>query len=87
MNDTKAQVTVADRSQEFVPVEGSQETSSAAGLLVAAYALMWLLVFAFIWLTSKRLKNMSGRIEELESALRQADGIAAETSAASRQIP
>lgn len=90
MNQAKAQVTVADRSQEFVPVEGSQETSSAGGLLVAAYALMWVLVFAFIWLTSKRLKNMSGRIEELESALRQADSASGESAmsqAASPQIP
>jgi CcmD family protein len=72
MNDT-TQATVADRSQEFLPVEGSQETSSAGGLLVAAYAIMWVLVFAFIWLTSRRLHGMNGRISQLESALRHAD--------------
>ncbi len=76
MNDTTAQATVADRSQEFVPVEGSQETSSAGGLLVAAYIVMWVLVFGFIWLTSRRLRGMTGRIEVLETALRQADSAA-----------
>ncbi len=81
MNDTTAQATVADRSQEFVPVEGSQETSSAGGLLVAAYALMWVLVFGFIWLTSRRLRGMTSRIEELETALRQADSDASAQAA------
>lgn len=81
MNDSTTQATVADRSQEFVPVEGSQETASAGGLLVAAYVLMWLAVFVFIWLSGKRLKNMSSRITDLETALKKADQAAGDSAA------
>jgi CcmD family protein len=73
MTDAQSQPTVADRSSEFVAVQGGGETSSAAGLLTAAYIIMWLLVFVFVWLTSKRLKGVSARVEELESALKKAD--------------
>lgn len=65
--------TVADRSTEFVPVQGAEETSSAAGLLTAAYILMWGAVFAFIWLTSRRLASMHGKVDELDRALKKAD--------------
>jgi hypothetical protein len=65
--------TVSDRSTEFVPVKGSEETSSAAGLLTAAYILMWGAVFAFIWLTSRRLGSMQVQVDELDAALKKAD--------------
>ena len=65
----QAQMTVQDRSTEFVPVQGGGETTSAAGLLVAAYIMMWLCVFVFVWLTAVRLRTLGARVAELEGAL------------------
>lgn len=69
----QAQPGVADRSSEFVAVEGGQETSSAASLLVSAYVLMWFFVFAIVYLSNKRLESLSRRLQDLEKALRKAD--------------
>jgi hypothetical protein len=68
---TQTEMTVQDRSTEFVPVEGGGESTSAAGLLVAAYVAMWLCVFVFVWLTSTRLRTLGTRVAELESALKK----------------
>jgi len=73
MNQNNTQTTVADRSTEFLPVEDSKETSSAAGLLTAAYIVMWMTVFVFVWLTSRRLGGMQSRLDDLEAALKKAD--------------
>lgn len=76
MSDPKidnATPTVADRSEEFVAIQGGQETSSAEGLLTAAYILMWVAVFGFIWLSSRRLQNLGSRVEELEGVLKKLD--------------
>lgn len=70
---TKAEMTVADRSAEFQPVQGGTESSSAGGLLTAAYILMWLAVFVFVWLTAKRVKTLDQRLNDLDVALKKAD--------------
>ncbi len=70
MTGTESQTpSVADRSTEFVAVQGGGETSSAAGLLTAAYILMWLFVFAMIWLTQKKLAGFSARLDLVEKGL------------------
>jgi hypothetical protein len=64
--------TLADpssRSTEFVAVEGGGETTSAASLLIAAYVLMWGLVFAFVFLSWRRQARVETRISELEKAI------------------
>lgn len=72
--DTTSTPTIADRRSEFVPVEGSaQETTSAAGLLLSAYILMWALVFGFLWLTLKKQKQLDARLQEVERALAERD--------------
>jgi len=73
MNQTDTEMTVQDRSTEFQAVEGGGESSSAAGLLTAAYISMWLAVFVFVWLTARRLKSLDGRMTELDAALKKAD--------------
>lgn len=73
MDQTKTEKTVADRSAEFQPVTGGAESSSAGGLLTAAYVLMWLAVFVFVWLTAKRQKALEKRLSDLDLALRKAD--------------
>jgi hypothetical protein len=61
---------VADRSQEFRPVTGGDtESSSAEGLLIAAYVLMWAILMGFLFLTFKRQAAVDKRLGELERAL------------------
>ncbi len=81
------QTTTADRSTEFVAVQGGEETSSAAGLLTAAYIMMWMLVFAFVWLTSRKLQGVQSRLSELESALKRADDASASAAQGSGNAP
>jgi hypothetical protein len=64
----------ADRSTEFVAVEGGADTTSAGTLLVAAYLLMWTLVFGFLWLGWQRQRRTEARVGELERALARVDG-------------
>lgn len=68
---TNTSLTVESRKSEFVPVTGGAETSSAATLLIVAYALMWSLVFALIWLSARRQKHLDTRLRELEKTLAQ----------------
>jgi len=59
----------SSRSTEFVAVQGGGETTSAASLLIAAYMLMWGLLFAFILLSWRRQARVETRISELEKAI------------------
>jgi hypothetical protein len=63
------QSTPEDRSAEFVPVTGGAEGSSAAGLLLAAYILMWACVFGLIWLSLKKLRGLDARMQLVEKQL------------------
>jgi hypothetical protein len=65
--------TPEQRSQEFVPVEGGTETTSAGAMLVTAYLLMWAILIGFLLLSWRRQRRMDARIAELESALAKAD--------------
>lgn len=76
--DPTTQTAQPDRSTEFVPVEGGSETTSAEALLVIAYAAMWVAVFLFVWLTSRRQRHIDARLAEVESALRRLEGPSAE---------
>jgi CcmD family protein len=66
--------TVEERSTEFVAVQGGTETTSAPALLIAAYVVMWALVFAFVWLTSRKQRTLDARLSDLEVALRRVEG-------------
>lgn len=64
-----AQVAAAEpssRSQEFVPVEGGTESTSAELLLVVAYLVMWALLLGFIGLGWRRQAKLESRLSELE---------------------
>lgn len=62
--------TVESRSQEFKPVTGGPtETSSAEGLLITAYLLMWAILMAFLLLTFRRQAAVDKRLGDLERAL------------------
>lgn len=57
------------RSTEFVAVQGGNDSTSAEALLVAAYALMWVLLLGFVVLTWRRQLGLEGRLNTLERAL------------------
>ena len=59
----------SERSTEFVPFAGNTETSSAEGLLVTAYVLMWAVVFAFLFASWRRQQRIDTRLDELNKAL------------------
>jgi CcmD family protein len=53
----------------FEPVKGGQETSSAEGLLVTAYLVMWALLFGFLFLGWRRQGEVEKRLGALERSL------------------
>jgi CcmD family protein len=57
------------RSTEFHAVEGGTETMDGPTLLVEAYAALWLILFAFIFVSWRRQSRLDARIDELERAL------------------
>jgi hypothetical protein len=62
-------ISVEDRRDQFVPVRGGSEGTSAAQMLVIAYALMWLLALLFVYMTWRRQGVLDRRLSELEEAL------------------
>jgi CcmD family protein len=72
-NQIDAAETVADRSSEFVAVTGGEQTTSAEALLVTAYILMWMFVFAFVFLGIKRQAKLDARLSDLEGELERLD--------------
>jgi hypothetical protein len=66
--------TPEQRAQEFVPVEGGTETTSAEAMLVTAYLVMWAILLGFLLLSWRRQRAMDARIDELERALTRSDG-------------
>jgi CcmD family protein len=66
---TNTSLTVEGRSQEFVPVQGAGETTSAEQILVLAYACFWLVVFAFVYLTRRKQVELEVRLDAIEKAL------------------
>lgn len=74
MDDTSSQKPQpGERSTEFVPFSGNEETSSAGTLLVVAYILMWAMVFGFLFLSWRRQKKIDARLGELEQALKKTE--------------
>ena len=65
--------TVGDRKSEFVAVSGGQESTSAEALLLTAYILMWLFVFGFVFLSTKRQAKLDQRLGDLELELKRLD--------------
>ncbi|WP_438020029.1 CcmD family protein [Sorangium sp. So ce315] len=61
-----------DRAQAFRPVEGGNELQSGEKLLVEAYAAIWIIIFALVFLSWRRQKQIDRRIDALEAALQRA---------------
>lgn len=65
---TTASSTTASPS-EFVPTTGGGETTSANGLLVAAYMVLWAILLGFVALNWRRQRALSERLTEVERSL------------------
>jgi len=61
------------RESEFRPVSGAEQTTSASALLIAAYCIMWALVFGVILMTWRKQAKLSARLGQLETNLQQRD--------------
>jgi CcmD family protein len=74
----KKQLTPADRDQGFVADKGGTEQTSGELLLIEAYAAIWILVFAMIFMSIRKQKKLDQRItqlsDDLHKARKSADG-------------
>ena len=64
----------AQRGTEFRPVEAGDGVASGETLLVEAYAILWVILFAFLFLSWRRQTKIDARMGELERALGAARG-------------
>jgi len=71
---TVATQTADPRSTEFRAVEGGAETMSGEALLVWAYALVWIILFAFVLVSWRRQARIDARVAELERAVSRGHG-------------
>ncbi|WP_437681187.1 CcmD family protein [Sorangium sp. So ce131] len=69
---TDAGTAVDDRAQAFRAVQGGNDLQSGEKLLVEAYAAIWLIIFALVFLSWRRQKQIDRRIDALEAALQKA---------------
>jgi CcmD family protein len=64
----------AQRGTEFRPVDAGDTVASGETLLVEAYAILWVILFAFLFLSGRRQTKIDTRVGELERALNAARG-------------
>lgn len=70
--EAPATATADDRAQAFRAVSGGNDLQSGEKLLVEAYALMWIILMAFVLLGWRRQKGIDERIAALEAAVARA---------------
>jgi hypothetical protein len=75
--DSNQPATQEPSLDEFRPTEGGGESANDAGLLVAAYVLFWLVLFAFIAQSWNKQRALDRRLAKLEA---QVGGDAAKSS-------
>jgi CcmD family protein len=62
-----------DRATTFQPVQGPQaEHYSGEVLLVSAYAILWVILFAWIALLWRKSSRLDSRLDELERVIDRA---------------
>jgi CcmD family protein len=64
--------TADDRAETFTAVSGGNETYSGSALLVEAYAAIWLILFAWIYLLWRKQASLGERLDGLEKAIDRA---------------
>lgn len=74
--------TPGDRAATFQAVPDGGETRSGPALLVEAYAVLWVIVMAWLWLLWRKQGRLHARLEELERAIDRAAAKAAKAAKA-----
>jgi hypothetical protein len=64
--------TVDDRATEFTAVQGGNERYSGQTLLVEAYAAIWLILMAWLFLLWRKQATLTERLDGLEAAIDRA---------------
>jgi hypothetical protein len=74
--------TADDRATTFQPVQGGQEHYKGETLLVSAYAVLWVLLLAWVAFIWRKQGEMNARLFDLERVLDEA----AAAKAASKNV-
>jgi len=61
-----------DRATSFQPVEGQEEMRSGGTLLVAAYAVLWVILLVWIGMLWRKQGAVNARIDALEKEIDRA---------------
>lgn len=69
---SSAPATPDSRATEFTAVEGGNERYSGATLLVEAYAAIWVILMAWIFLLWRKQSTLAARLDGLEAAIDRA---------------
>jgi|GEM_PF-601786 len=64
----------AQRGTEFRPVDAGDTVASGETLLIEAYAVLWVILFVFLFVSWRRQGRIDARIDELERSLAHARG-------------
>ena len=61
--------------EEFVPIDEvpDEDRLPAAGFLIAAYSIVWILAFGYFWSLSRRQAEVEGELARLSRALSEPD--------------
>lgn len=62
----------ADRATEFTAVDPNAEHYSGGTLVVEAYAAIWLILMAWIFLLWRKQASLAGRLDDLERTIDRA---------------
>lgn len=76
--------TPADRAATFQAVPDGGETRSGSALLVEAYAVLWVILMAWLWLLWRKQATLHARLGELERAIDRAAAKAAKSDEVAR---
>lgn len=68
--------TESAKPTEFRATEGGPEIASGSTLLVEAYAIVWVVILGFLFVSWRRQKALEQRIGDLERALASKPGAA-----------
>jgi hypothetical protein len=60
------------RATSFQSVEGGPETHNGSNLLVAAYAVLWVILMAWLFGLWRKQANLHAKIDDLEKTLDRA---------------
>lgn len=72
----QAEETAAEeRATQFVGVTGPEaESIPGGGLLLAAYAVVWILIFLYLWRMRNLQRQTAEELERLSTELRRSEG-------------